>query len=522
MSPDGSVSHLYITCPICGSDRVVSCDSMKQYFYRKKPDPFNCSSCKIKKRWQDPEYRKKSSIANKNSAVSSSSRISESVKSLWSTSEYRSKRRPRKEKKLLTPEQRSSLQSEKSKKLWSDPNYRATMMKACTEEFRAKQSENSKEIWKNPDFREKVKSRWKDESLLSSYSERSKELFKNPDFRSKWEQKTWSDPSYKEKIASGISSFLSSGKDSSLERVTQEILTSLGVDWERQHRIGPYSFDLYVPSEKILIECQGEYWHSLPEAKSRDSSKFKYIDEYFPNYRVLYLHERDFMNVESVKEKISSFLNLRMDLLPVVQDFSFSDISIKECLLSEKDPRSHISYSEEFLRSFHYAQYGRSAKKVYGAFLNGKLIAVSKFSNVIRTQSATSLGIHQSKVLELDRFCIHPNFQKKNFASWFLSRSVNLIWSAFPSVQTVISFSDSTRGHSGTIYKASNWETVGTIPADYHYVSKDGFVIHKKTLWNHSSKNRMKESEFASLNGYVKVFGKPKTKFRIDRKHWSS
>jgi hypothetical protein len=178
---------------------------------------------------------------------------------------------------------------------------------------------------------------------------------------------------------------------------------------------------------------------------------------------------------------------------------------------------SYYSDCVEFLQSFHYAGFGRSAKVVYGAYLHNTLIGVCKFSTPIRTEVATSIGLLPSQVLELDRFCIHPNYQKKNLASWFISRCAKLAFAVFSDVVSLISFSDSTFGHVGTIYKASGWKQVHVVPPDYHYVSPDGFVVHKKTLYDHASRNGSKEADYALEFGYVKAWGKSKTKFRFDR-----
>lgn len=51
------------------------------------------------------------------------------------------------------------------------------------------------------------------------------------------------------------------------------------------------------------------------------------------------------------------------------------------------------------------------------------------------------------------------------------------------------------------------------MPADYWYLSIDGWVMHKKTLYDHAIKMGMKEADFASQHGYNKVFGKEKLRF---------
>lgn len=144
-------------------------------------------------------------------------------------------------------------------------------------------------------------------------------------------------------------------------------------------------------------------------------------------------------------------------------------------------------------------------------------MCVCKFTPPIRKESATSMNLTQSQVLELDRFCIHPQYQQKNFASWMIARCTKLAFAEYESMEVITSYADSTFGHFGTIYKASNWVELHTVRADYHYVNQEGFVIHKKTLYDHASRNGHTETDYANTNGYVKVFGKEKTKFAVYR-----
>jgi asparagine synthetase A len=81
----------------------------------------------------------------------------------------------------------------------------------------------------------------------------------------------------------------------------------------------------------------------------------------------------------------------------------------------------------------------------------------------------------------------------------------------------LVSFADSTFGHFGTIYKASNWKQLHVTKPDYHYISQEGFVIHKKTLYDHAQKMGKSESDYVNQFGYMKVFGKSKTKFVLTR-----
>jgi hypothetical protein len=129
------------------------------------------------------------------------------------------------------------------------------------------------------------------------------------------------------------------------------------------------------------------------------------------------------------------------------------------------------------------------------------------YSGLFRSKSPNN-----NDAVEISRFCIHPSYHKKNFASWFLSKTLKRNnW------KTVIAFADTTIGHTGTIYKAAGFEECNIIEPDFWYVDKDGYVMHKATLFNKSRRMSMTESEYATTYGYHKKYGGPKIKYILER-----
>jgi very-short-patch-repair endonuclease/GNAT superfamily N-acetyltransferase len=488
------------------------------------------ASVKTKNLWNDSSYLSKQIIAN-GSKSEISSKI---VLGLWTHPEYRNKQIASKYE-----QHNIKLQSFLAKERWKDSEYRESVIGSIKEFYsdplsRAHLSKCAIEKWKDPEYVKKqvsanidpnilklkslnAKQQWTDTSIRQKIIDGIKKIWESNEYRSMMSEiskNRWKNSDYKKKQALGRASILQNGKDSILERISQNILGNLQIPYIRHHVIGYFEFDLFIPSHSLLIECNGEYWHSL--RKSRDAAKFTYIDEYFPEYKVLYLWERDFLNPGLIHQKLVQALSLD-DTSSEQIDFSFDDVSIQKMDVKDIAPGSYYSTAEEFFQSFHYAGYGRAAKSIFGAYLNNKLIGAVKFSSPGRMESATSMGLSFKDVLELDRFCLHPFYQKKNFSSWLLSRVSNLIFNGYPNVKTLISFADSTFGHSGTIYKASNWKEIHKTRPDYHYLSLDGFVIHKKTLYDHASRNGHSEANYADIYGYTKVFGKSKTKFALSR-----
>lgn len=67
------------------------------------------------------------------------------------------------------------------------------------------------------------------------------------------------------------------GRISTLEVAVEKTLKKLGMDYIPQKRIGRFLCDFYLPNMNTVIECDGEYWHSLPKVIERDKRKNKEI-----------------------------------------------------------------------------------------------------------------------------------------------------------------------------------------------------------------------------------------------------
>jgi GNAT superfamily N-acetyltransferase len=180
-------------------------------------------------------------------------------------------------------------------------------------------------------------------------------------------------------------------------------------------------------------------------------------------------------------------------------DFNFDDVQIKDC--PPPDYRGLLS-------KYHYLPNAGRGGKAFGAYLNEELIAVCIFSPPIR-QNVNLKGHTFQEVKELSRLCIHPRYQKHNFASWLISRCLKML----VGVKMVISYCDETFNHNGAVYKASNFVLDGEVQPDYWYVSNDGWIMHKKTLWEHAQKASISEREYAESQGFRKVWGQKKLRF---------
>ena len=303
-------------------------------------------------------------------------------------------------------------------------------------------------------------------------------------------------------------------KVSSLDKLFYSILDDLNIKYYREYndqpddpqcQIGPYNFDCVIPRKgkpSLLVEIQGDYWHSLHRSMINDRTKATYIAQNFSNqYELKYLWEHEFKCKDKIIELVKYWVGITKHELI---DFQFKDVIIKEC--AAKDYRL-------LLAKYHYLPNAGRGGKAFGAYLNRQLIAVCVFSPPIRQNIRTG-GIAFSDVKELSRLCIHPRYQKKNFASWFISHCLKR-----SNHQMTIAYCDTTFNHEGIIYEATNFKLDGIVKADYWYVDNRGWVMHKKTLYEHARKMKMKEREFAEKYNYQKVWGREKKRFIFLREH---
>lgn len=463
-----------------------------------------------KERWADPQYKQE---------------ISQSHMDMWQDPKFRQEQLALRN----TPETKAKLSSA-AKKKWRNLEFRTRVINSINAS-KAALSQLSKDKWQNPEYRAKTsraileasESRRNDPEYQNRMQEIYEHIWANPERRalaSAASKKLWQDPEYRAKMAAihhsdewktKIAQIRADQPHvSSLQTVLYSILDDLGIKYYREYndkpsdpqcQIGPYNFDCVIPREgksTLLIECQGEYWHSSNKVRAKDQSKATYIANNFPGvYELKYIWEHEFSDLGKIRELLKYWSGITTEQLI---DFNFANVMIRLC--PARDYKLLLS-------KYHYlANAGRGGIS-YGAYLDDILIAVCVFSPPVRQNIAKSMGLTNNQMRELSRLCIHPNYQKKNFASWFVSRCLKMLMG----YRRVISYCDTTFNHDGAVYKACNFKLDGEVPADYWYVGADGWVMHKKSLYNHAIKMKMRESEYAEAMGYTKVWGNKKLRF---------
>ena len=120
-----------------------------------------------------------------------------------------------------------------------------------------------------------------------------------------------------------------------------------------------------------------------------------------------------------------------------------------------------ISYDETkpFLLGVHYARRMPCITDAFGLFLGGKIIGVVTYG--VPASRPLCIGLageeNADMVRELNRLCILPEYNGKNYASFLVSHSLKML----PKGTFVVSYADTAWSHVGYIYQAANFLYTG-------------------------------------------------------------
>ncbi len=132
----------------------------------------------------------------------------------------------------------------------------------------------------------------------------------------------------------------------------------------------------------------------------------------------------------------------------------------------------------DFLLNIHYAKRIPSISYAFGLFYNEQLVGVITYgtppSSPLRKGIAgTNYAAH---ILELNRLCLKYN--NKNEASFLVSKSLKLL----PKDKIIVSFADTSQGHVGTVYQATNFKYFGLSAKRTDWKIKGMEHLHGQTV----------------------------------------
>ena len=151
--------------------------------------------------------------------------------------------------------------------------------------------------------------------------------------------------------------------------------------------------------------------------------------------------------------------------------------------------------ARDYIRANHYSHgCHNGASPCYALYDGDDLIGCLMFATPCSENVRASVfgAEHKDSVTELHRLHI-LDVTPKNTESWFISRCLNLLKQDKPHIKAVISFSDMTEGHEGTIYKATNFYRVGTTGKKRFYRDAEGRLRHPRQCGVNISIEKAKE-----------------------------
>lgn len=136
----------------------------------------------------------------------------------------------------------------------------------------------------------------------------------------------------------------------------------------------------------------------------------------------------------------------------------------------------------DFIETWHYSKNINGLKSTFsfGLYDGDELIGAMMYGKpAMNNQSQKYNKENPDKVLELRRLCCIDD-TPKNTESYFIGKTLRWLRKN-TDYQTIISYSDLSFGHEGTIYKATNFKLVGVSPPG-KIIMYNGKRYHDKTI----------------------------------------
>jgi hypothetical protein len=253
-------------------------------------------------------------------------------------------------------------------------------------------------------------------------------------------------------------------------------IEGLGLEVLTEHRIGPFRYDIHVPSRDLVVEYHGLRWHSRPGSRRRDLAKYNNAVEHGLDFMALFEDEWA-LSRRNVEQLLRSRLSLS----------TARAVRPSACEIRSVPHRA----VKPFYEKFHYIG-ACSAAVHYGAFLSGRMVAAASFGHPTR----------QSRhPWELLRMASDPDYR------------IHGIWSKVLSIfvrehrpSSVVSFSDN-RLFDGRTYEKIGFRLDGEVRSNYYWV-KGNRRFHKSGLRKRGADRGLPltEGQLREGQGYRRVW----------------
>ncbi len=293
---------------------------------------------------------------------------------------------------------------------------------------------------------------------------------------------------------------MSNSKNTSLEIFIKRILDKYNIEYIENDRsiLNGKEIDIYIPSKKIGIECNGIYWHSL---KSSPYHVNKWKECKNNGIQLLTIWEDWIINKpDIVRSILLSKLGIYNNRL-YARKCIVKEISIGEC--------------NNFLDINHIQGKSRAIVRL-GLYNNNNIVSVMTFGHKIHCSGNNKIADNQ---YELIRFCTLQNTQVIGGADKlfkYFIRNYN------PNIVTSFASNDISNGN---LYRKLGFNELQTNNS-YWYIDKTYKRYHRSTFtkasiikrgWASSDK-KWKEKDIMKEHGYFKIHDSGQVKYEYIQK----
>lgn len=270
-------------------------------------------------------------------------------------------------------------------------------------------------------------------------------------------------------------------------------LDLLGIEYEKHNRkiIKGHEIDIYIPSHKLAIECNGVYWHS---EKYLDNNYHQYKSDECEKQDIQLLHiweDLFLMKKELIFDIIKSKLGLNTRIF--ARKCNIKEVSSKE---------SHIFLDENHLQG------NINASIRIGLYYNNELVSIMTFGKYRKPLGRSS----KDYCYELYRFCNKRGYSIIGAAGKLLSYfKKNYEWNE---ILTYASRDIS----NGNLYDKLGFTFIEKTRPNYYWVNQkymireNRFKYRKSEISDETNKD-LSESEIMKQKNYFKCFDSGNLKY---------
>ena len=287
-------------------------------------------------------------------------------------------------------------------------------------------------------------------------------------------------------------------KNTSLEIFIKNILDKYNIEYKTNVRniIAPKELDIYIPSKKIAIECNGLYWHEDKPANYH-LNKFKDCKDH--GIQLLTIWEDQIVNKPKIVESV---LLSKLGLIS-------NKIGARKCIIKEVP----IKECNIFLNQNHIQGKTNSTIKL-GLYYKDELVSVMTFSKQLKhgSKSQNNIGYWN-----LSRFCNKLYTNVIGSASKLLNYFINMYHP-----NNIISFASNDISN-GNLYRTLNFNEDNHYTNAYWYINKKTLQRYHRTSFTKDNLKKLgfdienkTESQIMNNLPFYKIYDSGHIKFEMN------